>query len=299
MILKDYGRHFMELRRAPYEAYLIGKVTAPIPDPTRLGGEPWPYNLVAKVGGEPSVEGFVLTKDHEDGIMYALDTLPEREKSFILLYYRDGMTFGGIGKQFNATNSYAREVVAQGMRRLRNPMRKGFILYGYQYTLEHNELARRRNEAEMEAARLSAWEADLAKRREALVESEDDLARVTGNPVNRDFSYAEIPLSDLNLSTRAENGLSRAGCKTLADVVELARSGKLREVRRLGQKSTAEIVRKVLGTHRRKLLSGVRHPAGRLILVQHPMLCPGRKRSHDSRPFFLVLICSDFAQLSL
>ena len=49
-VLEDYGKHFMELRRAPYEAYLLKCATGrePMFCDDKIEA-PWPYNLLDAV----------------------------------------------------------------------------------------------------------------------------------------------------------------------------------------------------------------------------------------------------------
>ena len=93
----------------------------------------------------------------------------------------------------------------------------------------------------MESRELDAIERELVLRSDALMARRKALE---GTPAN--FRMAgEDSVESMDLSVRSYNCLSRAGAKSVYDVIALARSGKLSTVRNLGIRSIAEILDKL------------------------------------------------------
>ncbi|MBE7088541.1 MAG: hypothetical protein E7370_03355 [Clostridiales bacterium] len=51
----------------------------------------------------------------------------------------------------------------------------------------------------------------------------------------------DTEVTSLNISVRAQNGLMRAGCKTVGQLINMINEGSLIKVRQLGVKSVAEL----------------------------------------------------------
>lgn len=54
-------------------------------------------------------------------------------------------------------------------------------------------------------------------------------------------ALCETEVKDLDLSVRAYNGLMRAGCKTIGQLIEKINDGTLIKIRQIGLKSVAEL----------------------------------------------------------
>lgn len=241
-ILADYSRHFMELRRAPFESYLKGK--KPEACATYGDGEcetPWPYNLLDAVfnkGVYMEELGFhtIVDQDYEDDIMKTLKTIEPREEACILRYFRDGKSTDQIAEENNLTRSRIYQILQQGLRKLRHPSRSKVLRYGSAVAAEMSEIAAKQDELRIEAAKLATLSAKLQEEREALGVTEEEAEAL---------DMLSLSVHDMNLSVRPHNCLTRAGLMTLERVVEYACEGKLSKIRHLGRHSLEEILNKI------------------------------------------------------
>ena len=227
-ISENYSSTFMVLRRAPYEAYLIGRK----PTNVRIGeGEaPWPYNLMGLVCGVAWDE--IIVDDQIAGINTVLDELTEREKESVLLNLRDGMTLAQSGAVHGVTVERERQILAKALRKLRAPHRKALMVYGKEGCEKRSSLAKLKSRIEAENANII------------------DILRFSDMAPD-EKKFRELPIEEMDLSVRSYNCLHRSGYKTLGGVIDLVESGKLINVRNLGRRSAEEILDKIyIFTHK-------------------------------------------------
>lgn len=236
-IADNYSAHFMELRRAPYEAYLAGRSGAPIVQNGK-GEPPWPYNLMGDVCGELWVD--VLTDDQLAGINAAIAGLTDREKESVLLYYRDGLTLDKLSEEYRLTRERVRQIIGKAVRKLRAPHRTNLMIHGVKGAEERSYLTRYRYELDKEAAALQEYEKQLVEKKVQLC----DAATGTSATDMPDNSWG-MDLCEMDLSVRSYNVLHRHGCRTLGDVINVVKSGNLLYVRNMGRKSAEEILGKI------------------------------------------------------
>ena len=236
-IADNYSAHFMELRRAPFEAYLAGR-SGPKIAQSGKGEPPWPYNLMGDVFGEPWID--VLTDDQFAGINAAIADLTDREKEAVLLYYRDGLTLAKISGKYGVTLERVHQIIGNAVRKLRAPHRTNLMMHGVKGAEERNYLTHYRNELDKQAAALQAYEKQLTEKKAQLF----DAAIGTSAPNMPDNAWG-MDLSEMDLSVRSYNCLHRRGCRTLGDVINVVKSGNLLYVRNLGRKSAEEILGKI------------------------------------------------------
>ena len=246
-VLQDYGKSFMQLRRRDYE-YTIrsGK---------KRGGSfvakgssinaPWPYNLLDDVimlrpdhrKGITSPDRCwqeLLEPDQEAALQYALSTLTEKEQTFIRGYYEEDKSLEEIGQAHGLTRERVRQVLAKAVRKLRHPARLKLIQYGLEGYEHMTANRKRREQLEAEDRELDELEQEIAQRR-AFLEGAVPLPEKTDNK-------GSIPVEMLGLTVRSYNCMKRAGCRTLDDVVSLAKDGELLKIRNLGRKCLSEIL---------------------------------------------------------
>lgn len=262
-IVNNYGRYFMELRRAPYEVYLDGRKQEKGTVYDAVEGEtPWPYNLMGAIFGKDK-ERELMTEDQEAGIMEALGTLDIRHEGFILAYYRDGLSLKKIAECHKVSPEWARQVVAKGVRQLRHPAIAKYMLYGKNGVdgMKNNELAR---------AELARQELELALYREKLCNKYSDLlslkeliskfvdsstsyikaieakTEILSNLDNPHDAFNNFSVDEMNLPLRTSNCLKRANINTLGEVVRVAELGTLLEIDSLGKVSANEILSRVM-----------------------------------------------------
>lgn len=271
-ILHDYASHFMEMRRAPYEAYLIGRRHINRNEMKYGRYEaPWPYDLlddiVAPYVNNPHREEDefwtdVLNEEQEAGLRMVIDSLSEREREFVFLYYRDGMSLDAIGKERGITRERVRQIVAKAVRKMRHPSRRRLIECGPHFVAEESEYKRRREDLDRKTAILDEEEEKLVERLKKVSEARlclqanglwyqgltADAPAPNAEPASKYSLYRPIttmPLEAMDLSVRSYNCLKRKELHTLGLVMEVARTGGLVNVRNLGRKSLTEILNRI------------------------------------------------------
>lgn len=190
-VLKNYSRHFMQLRRGSYEDQLracktfVGRESTSTP---RDAEPPWPYNIVGIVNGntlsdKKATIDYIITKDHERKIIEIIGELKsyrkgrddERIRKCLLMYYRDGMTLKAIGDHFGVTTERIRRIVIRGIWMLRHHPLRDWFVYGEEHYVRSNsiteltkQLSARELDLELKKKRLDALEEELNKRELAL-----------------------------------------------------------------------------------------------------------------------------------
>lgn len=237
-VLENYSEKFMELRRAPYEWYLLHTNKTGSVSGSDDYEAPWPYNLADLILGEP-VDS-VLTEDQLDGLMAALATLTEREQAVLLRRMHEGLSLDQVAGESGVTRERIRQIEAKAVRKLRHPSRRNLVLYGRQGVFLRAENAKRLASLVDEKERLDVLE-------KALEQKKEQLSIMTGyeEPEQADPFIPSMALIEMDLSVRSYNCLYRAGCRNLDDVVRLAKAGELPRVRNLGKKSAEEILAKI------------------------------------------------------
>ena len=257
-IATNYGRYFMQLRRAPYEVYLDGRKQAKgtIYDATE-GEVPWPYNLMGAVLGKDK-ERELMTEDQEAGIMEALGTLDIRHEGFVLAYYRDGLSLKKIAECHHVSPEWIRQVIERALRQLRHPAKAKYLVYGKngveamrKSAVVEAELAEKELELASLKERLGSRYSVLLSLKELIAECgdsvtgyikafEDTLDTLSNYGDSRGTLYGLL-IEEMNLPLRVSNCLRRANCTTLGDVVKIAELGELMKIDSLG-KFSAEII---------------------------------------------------------
>ena len=260
-ILADYPKHFMELRRAPYESYLYGKRREEIHEKYEA---PYPHNLLDDIFGDP-VDWFV----REEYLDQALNTLTEREREAIYCHYCDGLTYEVIGGIFNVSKERVRQIIAKAVRKLRHPSRSKIIRSGFHsfdeidaYAVEKlselNEREKKLNEQEAalkeykdvvefnEAGYSSAFDA-LKRAKWYIDEAVSSCAKIRPYELPECLNIVKkhnLTLEEMDLSVRSFNCLKRAGISTIDDIIAM-NEDELKTVRNLGKRSYDEIMGKL------------------------------------------------------
>lgn len=227
-ILMDYGTHFMELRREPYETYLFkAKLKECVYD--KDFDAPWPYNLLNDVFGEWKD---VLTTAQEKALNSALSKLDERTSNVLYLYYHDGLRLRAIQRRIGAkcveTVRQARNVA---LRRLRSPVFSTRIILGDEMAEELSLANKKLQELQQKKSEITSLEALIADRETRIAERVHAMA----------VPLLKRPLESLGLSSRAVTVLRGEGCVTCADVLNLVEAEDLESIRQCGEKTAREI----------------------------------------------------------
>ena len=226
-IQKDFRCSYMRLRHAAYEKYIRSSHSNQRPiDPNDDILPVWPYNLVDEIFKEPTED--VLNDDQLVGLQNALDTLTDREREVVHLYYKNGLTLRQVGEIESVGPARIRQILAKSLRKLRHPSRANQIRLGA-------ELAKKESFVKTK-------EAELEARLKVVAEHEESLKAVKdpSMPTKRTIS-----LVDLDLSVRSYNCLARGRINTLSELMDAAEAGELANIRNLGKKSILEICNKI------------------------------------------------------
>lgn len=107
-----------DVPKTPKERKETVKKKEPKPKPVlphmKLG---WPKNLIERELDIYDVE--ITSEDFEEKIRN-YQRLTEREKEMLFLYYKNGMTYEQVAKQFGVTRERVRQIVVKSIRKLRS-----------------------------------------------------------------------------------------------------------------------------------------------------------------------------------
>ncbi len=247
-VLADYGKHFMILRQASWESYLAGRNRMVVKYKVEA---PWPYNLLDELV-EPERWTELFGADQMDGLNFSLETLPDREREAVLLYYRDGLDLWQTGDKLGISRERARQIIVKGVNKLRRPSILRYLQMGVQGAEAASKSAQYRLKLQMDISKLEARKQELTILINML-ENTPGLKINKGSETEEETELAleDIPLEDLGLSVRSFNCMRRSGMKTLGDIIQFAESGKMARVRNFGKVSCREVLEKL------HLLTGV------------------------------------------
>lgn len=258
-IEESFADNFRLLRRRDYENCTLKHVERwKKPD----GYEsPYPYNLLDDIFGKTF--DHILSEDEENGLNYCLRTLSEREQTVIGLRYEKEMTLQQTGKELHVTQERIRQIQAKALRKLKNPIRTNYILYGEQGNLRKKDLDERELRLESREKQLIEIEKRLGFKHNEINEAE--IEHVAYDEPRKSkigkngLTYSDAFL-DMNLSVRSFNCLARSGFLTVNDVIKAIRDGSIIRIRNLGKKSIDEIIDRVMevtGMSREELIGDV------------------------------------------
>ena len=251
-ITENYSKYFMELRRAPYESYLLGRTVRHF-DSHYNGEEPYPYNLVDTINGEPI--NYTLRPENLEALEQAISTLTEREQMCVKMYFKDAGTLESIANHFSLSKERIAQILRKAIRKLGHPRRKNAIFNGWHSFEEVDDYAK---EVEVKAQQLSEAEqklkeaeADLTAReanlRTVIKQLEKDGYTLPTPEKNEHEPATKTEIEKLDLSVRSYNCLARAELKYIEDVVAAFEKNPeiVRSARNLGQKSYSEILHRL------------------------------------------------------
>ena len=172
----------------------------------------WPNNLYRLVFGED----FKNVPDNaEEAIEYVLKMLRARESAIVLARLRDYKTYSAIGEDYSITGNRVMQIHNKAIRIMRHPSRSRFLI---------NLAGQLKHDLEAE---------ETAKE----IRSQD----INGSEAEKLAAMKEIQVSDLNLSPRCYNCLTRIGITTLADLAGTTLED-LSQIRNFGGKCIREVL---------------------------------------------------------
>lgn len=198
---------------------------------------PYPNNLIAAIRDtdphELNEEYFSM--DQLMGISVALSSLTEQEETMIILRYKHGATLDQIGNFYGLTNERARQLIHQALRKLRHPARYRLIDQGLRRYIENE--AEKRSELKVSNLLHLEYFRGYHDGIDAATISDDDKKKLINEKL------LQTALSDLDISIRTFNTLSRANVKTLGDLLAYDSVDTIYKIRNMGHKSAVEIAK--------------------------------------------------------
>ena len=199
----------------------------------------YPENVYCDVFGKLAFPN--LPPDAKETLEYLMSTLLKSEADLFILRYRDGMTYAGIGKSYGGlSGERVRHIIAKASRKLRHPSRSKILLLGREAFLK--SVVEENEEKKM------LYNERIAKLKELAQEQDTEITELQkklfslNSRVQPTDDVLSTSIDFLDLSTRAWNGLTRAGIKTVKDILEF---DDLFKVPNLGRISIQEIQNKL------------------------------------------------------
>lgn len=190
--------------------------------------------------------------DVQETVEIALETLTEREKKALIMYYRDGMEWEEIGTVFGVGRERVRQIMLKAMRKMRHPSRLNYLYLGnrgYISLKKAQENLQKDFEVRMRAKMVDhmsdyisgAFEREFAIAKESVLRG---LRKPYENLKGDNTTVMDLTIEELDLSIRSYNCLKRAGLNTVNDICQLS-ADDLLHIRNLGKRSYDEIKRKL------------------------------------------------------
>lgn len=195
---------------------------------------PYPYNLLTDVKGSTDLElPGKWTTDVQAGFDYVLSTLPDAEWELLRVHYAEGNSFPETAAILSLSPEQTRELKRKALQKLRIPSRWNYIRYGISGYLKR--------ESEMQYRK--GYHAGYSEGCKNAVEG----CHSGDTPSYQPEEVMDLPITCLNLSSRAYNCLYRTGYRRIRDIASLNKE-QIFAMRNLGRKSADEIA-KVLLAH--------------------------------------------------
>lgn len=207
--------------------------------------------LYCHLNGEKPNDMLEIPYDVDKGLINAMKTLREGERTVLEEYYIGRQTLAQIAARHGRTPERIRQIKEKAMRKLRSPRRFRMWRYGWNYYImeqRHREMVTNLTCSE-KMMEFESHVRDLVecKDKEALFEIYNDIKNLFDSgyfdEVSKDEEFYNTSISELDLSVRPFNCLKRSGIKTYGQLNGTTYS-QLARIRCLGRKSFDEIIKK-------------------------------------------------------
>lgn len=214
----------------------------------------YPLNLMLELDFQPQVnlrgveQNFdkVLTEYFNDEKCF----LNDREKTVILLRYKEQKTLAEIGREFGITRERIRQIESRALRKLKYLLRSksSVLFFDYDdYAQMQQQIQNKREQLSNTIENLT----DLLSQVKWLIDNKEEVTVAEAERIllqheetKNDLVGKYTEIVDLDLSVRSINCLRRAGFKTVEELANLTVE-KLMKIRNLGRKSLKEILEKL------------------------------------------------------
>lgn len=178
-----------------------------------------------------------MPSDAEETLEYVMGTLFEREADMFMLRYRDEMTYEEIGERYDGlSRGRVGQIIAKVERRLRHPSRSKILRIGREAYL-NSIVAKNEEKKRQYNERIAALEEFIQKQGVEIAEYQVKLLSLN-QQVQPTLDILSTSIDELGLSTRSFNSLTRAGIKTIKDIMDCE---DLNRVPNLGRNSVQEV----------------------------------------------------------
>lgn len=189
--------------------------------------EEYPYNLLWAIKSHSDRQiPDTFTDDHWAGLRYVLSTLDERERGILLQRYDEKKPRSDIADGYGITAERVRQIETKACRKLQRVSNWNYIEFGiagYARKLALREYNRGYSVGYQTGYQDGASDATSGRSR----------------PVASDETL-NLPIEQLNLSTRAHNCMVAAQCKRIGDVARLSEE-QIATMKSLGKISANDI----------------------------------------------------------
>ena len=205
----------------------------------------YPENLVSVLSGD--VPEYKLTEDQRKGLDHALDLLPSREKSVVLMHYMEHKTMQEIGEALDVSKARAHQILQHAEKTLRSPVMLRGITDGYENTKKiiNQSIEKRQQEVQERSSQEEEEMADKYRK-----------ARVDQEFVDEHMPILIADIGDTVLPIRVKNSLLRAGYRRVGDVLLADSSEELSLIKQMGKKQMSQIVEYLYSLGFTKLANG-------------------------------------------
>lgn len=209
--------------------------------------------LYLELTGYKSTKLTDIPYDVDKGFMQAFKTLAPREVKIIKEYYLGCLTLDQVAAIHQLTRERIRQILARGLRKLRQPQRSRIWINGWTVYKKLDDLRKSKSEITYseEVEKFESHVRDIVeqKDKEKMLEIYHDLKRLIESDdydetrIKRDID--NVPIIEMELSVRSYNCLKHNGVHYVKDL-EGMKISKILKMRNLGRKSLEEIIDKCL-----------------------------------------------------
>lgn len=176
-----------------------------------------------------------MPKDVRETVEKAVSTLSKREQEVVLGIYKENMSKAEIAKSLELTLERVRQIESNALRKLRNPHRLSYLVYGNDFYMDQKEL----HEHFAEDYAIFERNEEINLLDKIIRERKEFLKRT--NPTNYKQMLKNMNIVELDLGVRAYNCLTRRGIGTISELCSLTHE-ELRNIRNMGQKTYEEVL---------------------------------------------------------
>lgn len=198
----------------------------------------FPINLILDVFNTES-ECENIPADIEGTVWYIISRFDTRVQRVIIGRYKEGKSYEQLGKELGVTRERVRQMEIRSLRQMRNTRCRVLLSLGFAEYIAQIRLTAAESSANKQISAATEVIRIVADRLSKITGDDEISAMMEKKQLN---SHLALEIGDLELSVRTYNALSRAGLRTVENILNC---GDLSRIRNLGQKSLEEITQKI------------------------------------------------------